>query len=149
MESMHYENNPSKDTRQAIGMTANGSCGVWDVEVDETLSGDEKWYLQIDGPSLYLYFRIDAPTVVRQILTFVDRSTSSANGELRVGRFMRHPVSLLWDEEAGHRCFLLIGGTGDSKARFTLAEKDLEEFTEALRQVKDDLYDEGLLSEAS
>jgi hypothetical protein len=34
-----------------IGLLANGSSGAWRVDVDESISGPERWFLQIEGPS--------------------------------------------------------------------------------------------------
>src|SRR5436305_11578214 len=52
-------------------LVANGLAGSWEISVDETTDGPQRWYLQIDGPMCYLNFRIADPIVVRASLDFL------------------------------------------------------------------------------
>jgi hypothetical protein len=47
-----------------LGLLAIGSSGPWEVSVDETISGTERWFAQIEGPSISIYFEIPSPSIV-------------------------------------------------------------------------------------
>src|SRR5688572_17469626 len=49
--------NPEQDSA-AVGLLAYGSAGAWEVSIDESTTGEEKWFAQVEGPSVYLYFAI-------------------------------------------------------------------------------------------
>ena len=54
-----------------IGLLANGSSGPWEVSVDETISGDERWFAQIEGPSVYVSFEIPSPNIIGEAVRFL------------------------------------------------------------------------------
>ena len=60
---------------------------------------------------------------------------------LTLGRFGPAPVSLRWDNEDFARVYLVIGPEAGSTLFWSLAGEDIPAFTEALRQVVDDLLD--------
>jgi hypothetical protein len=141
-------------------LVANGSAGAWDVAVDETITGAEKWFLQIEGPTIYLYLQIEGPQIVEHLLNLLEASgtapenpRTSENGEraseLRVGVFESLPVSLLWDQERNDGWTLLLAGASGSCLRISLSLSDGQHLADALEQVRDDPCDAGLLSPAS
>src|SRR5262245_41463894 len=82
-----------------LGLLACGRCGQWDVDVDETTSGPERWFLQIEGPAVYFDFEIPSLDVVDQTLRFLRSSGKESNGEIVVGTSNVSPVRLLQDDE--------------------------------------------------
>jgi hypothetical protein len=141
--------------RQVTGLVANGSSGPWDIAVDETISGAARWFAQVEGPGVYVYFEIQSPKIIDAIIEFIEihinvkggaRSDLVAgNGSLDLGGFGCAPVSLVWDDEDKDRCFFTIGTAAQATLRMTLSAGDLAELVGALRQVRDDLEEEGLL----
>lgn len=141
----------------AVGLIANGSAGSWDVNVDQTVSGVEKWFLQLDGPSFGLYLLIPGPPIVETVLTFLARhraapthvSGSQAvqqNVEIDIGSFAGSSVRFLWDEEGEGRLVILISGTETCRCRLTATPSDVRDLTEAFRQARDELADDGFLA---
>jgi hypothetical protein len=66
--------NPPKhgDGNESLGLTAIGSAGSWEVAIDETTSGTtQKWFAQIEGHSVYLYFAVQSPRVIDKMLDFL------------------------------------------------------------------------------
>ena len=51
-----------------LGLLANGASGPWEFSVDETISGTERWFAQIEGPSVYISFEIPSPSIVGEAL---------------------------------------------------------------------------------
>ncbi|MGH7138486.1 MAG: hypothetical protein ACREHD_22270 [Pirellulales bacterium] len=148
------KNPKSDDGGDEFGLVANGSEGSWDVDVDESLSGEQRWYLQIDGPAMYLDCEIEHPRVVEAILRFLSAHTgnngdaslpaSCGDSELEVARKGENRVALVWDTRANDRCAVLISGPTEFCARFILERGDLQDLIGALRQVHDELLDAGL-----
>lgn len=144
---------------ESYGLVANGCGGPWNVDLDETLTGDHKWFLQIDGPPLYLNAQVDDPAVVDQILHFFDAHTahahnddlnrSSDNGEFKVNCGDESTVSLLWDGESNDRCTIAINGGTDLHAQLFINRRDVDDLVTALRQVREDLVESGLIAVAT
>ncbi|HWG42319.1 MAG TPA: hypothetical protein VN688_05985 [Gemmataceae bacterium] len=136
-----------------FGLLANGSSGEWDVAIDEATSGVERWYAQIEGPTVYFYFEIPSLDIVGELLRFLERGLVAAkrslngsderNGSLMIGKVKKTPITLFKDDEYLDRFFLVVGPTDSPMVRFVLAGKDAAEITEALRQVEEDLEEEG------
>jgi hypothetical protein len=154
-QSQDLENNPGQADCQAVGLVANGSAGSWDVAVDETISGAARWFAQIEGPRVTIYFEIPSPKVIDQTIGFIEQNTAldripapgsaARHGSLRLGAFGRSPVALVWDDESRSRCFFVIGQTAQPTIRLTLTDGDIAEFTQALRQVREDLNEDGIV----
>ncbi|HYT94650.1 MAG TPA: hypothetical protein VEL76_38395 [Gemmataceae bacterium] len=134
----------------SVGLLAIGTSGSWEVSIDEALKGAERWYAQIEGPSVYLYFRLLDLNIVEKVLDSLEKRTPSRNGpqaappkqtadELTLGVFGRAPVLLIWDDEFDDRCFLVVGARSRSTMRVTLAGDDIPMLMEAFRQVREDL----------
>lgn len=137
---------------ECLGLMANGSSGGWEVAVDESTKGPERWFVQLEGPSVSFSFEIPSPQTISQTLDFLGgRSSpkgsnarlSGENGSLILGKHQQTPVILVRDDEYKDRYFLVIGQEADVVVRFTIAGKDLKGITEALRQTMEDLEDEG------
>lgn len=149
------KNSKSDDGGAEFGLMANGSEGSWDVDVDESLSGEQRWYLQIDGPAMYFNCEIEHPGVVEAILRFLSAHTgndgdaslpaSCGDGELEVTHIGENRVKLVWDTRANDRCVVLINGPTEFCARFIVERGDLQDLIGALRQVHEELIDAGLV----
>jgi hypothetical protein len=138
---------------EQFGLLANGSAGEWHVDIDEALSGVERWYAQVEGPAVSFYFEIPSPDIVSEMLRFLEsppeKAIDSPNGadqrndSLVIGNDKKTPLTLFKDDEYPDRFFLVVGQTDSPLVRFVLAGLDAVKIAEALRQVQEDLEDEG------
>jgi hypothetical protein len=142
---------PENDN-EGFGLLANGSSGAWSVEVDETTKGPERWFVQIEGPSVCFSFEVSSPGMISKALDFLGECSSSrvphagfsaAKGWLVLGQRRDTPVILVRDGEYTDRYFLVIGEEEDAVVRFTIAGQDLKDIQEALRQATEDIEDDG------
>jgi hypothetical protein len=124
-----------------LSLLANGSSGRWDVAVDETTSGPDRWFLQIEGPAASLYFEIPSVDVVSRMLTLLSPHPEDGAGPLSVGTDEGTPVTLVRDDEYSDRFFLIVGPADRPIARFVIAGTDAAEIAEALRQARADIDD--------
>jgi hypothetical protein len=137
---------------ESLGLMANGSSGQWEVAVDETTAGPDRWFVQIEGPTVYFSFEIPSPEVISEALEYFGGrsspkgplpSASAEKGPLVIGQHRQTPVILVRDEEYKDRYFLKIGPEADPVMWFTVAGEDLKDIQEALRQAAEDLEDNG------
>jgi hypothetical protein len=128
-----------------FGLLAFGSCGPWEIAIDEHISDADRWCAQVEGPSVTFYFEIPSLEIVRQMRQLLDRSavSSERDGSLLIGKEPGTPVTLVRDNEYGDRFFLLVGPTANPIVSFAIAGADVVNIVEALRQVSDDIDDEG------
>jgi hypothetical protein len=133
-----------------LGLLANGSSGAWDVAVDETTSGPDRWFVQLEGPAIYCSFEIPSPWTVSEALQFLRGRTagerlhagaSEKNCSLVIGKHAKTPVVLVRDDEYRDRCFLVIG-PDTALARLSIAGKDLKDLTDALQQAAEDIEED-------
>jgi hypothetical protein len=132
-----------------IGLLANGSSGGWNVDVDETTSGPDGWFLQIEGPSVYFYFQLHSLQTLVQLLQFLgiskpaDRIQNGVGAQsterLILGVAHDAPVELRRDDEYDDRFFLVIGPIGAMRVQYSFAGDDLKHIIAALEQVREDL----------
>lgn len=129
-----------------IGLLANGSSGPWEIAIDETISGKDRWFAQLEGPSIYVYFEISSPRIIDDVIAYLrdgngraPSQPTSRNGKLKVGGDKHVTVSLVRDDEFSDRVFLVIGSNSSPIVRYTIAGTDINKIVEALRQVKEDL----------
>ena len=131
-----------------LGLLANGSSGPWEFSVDETISGTERWFAQIEGPSAYVYFEIPSPSIVREAVEFLAPSrdlkpeshfSSRPHDTLSISKAGGVPVSLVRDDEYEDRYFMVVGPGDSPVVRFTFAGEDLRNLVEALRQAEQDI----------
>ena len=134
------------EKRETLGLLANGSSGSWDVAIDETTSGTDRWFVQIEGPTVCFYFEVPSPNIVEVMLQFLKDGTkkghnksTKGNGLLHVGKDKGMPVTLVRDDEYADRYFLVIGPENRPMVRFTFGGVDLTSFISALRQAKEDI----------
>jgi hypothetical protein len=128
-----------KSNGDAFGLLACGSAGAWDISIDETVTGPDRWFANIQGPSVNLQFEIASPSMIARALRFLDKT---AGRSLRVGTADRWPVTLVWDDEFADRCFLIVGSTDRPAVRLTLNGQELAKIKIALRQAGEDLKPE-------
>lgn len=145
----------------SVGLVANGSSKSWDVAVDHTTTAPERWFIQLESRSLYLYFEIEHPRVIDRALSFVERRLQcskdvkepskcvGSNEELTLGNLDGLPIALLGDGEYSDRCFIMIGKSPQSCCRFSIIGDDLRQLLTALRQVSDELKSEDLVDDSS
>lgn len=141
----------SEKDGEGLGLMANGSSGEWTIAVDEATKGPDRWFVQLEGSSVYFSFEIPSPAMVSQALDFLEgRSApeatqsdfSSANESLVFGKYRQTPVILIRDDEYKDRFFLGMGQVDDLAMRFTIAGQDLKDIKEVLRQAMEDIEDE-------
>jgi hypothetical protein len=132
-----------------LGLLASGSCGSWSIAVDETTSGPDRWFLQVQGPAVYVSFQIRSPSTIRRISQFLrpqqpsgGRPSPGSDGGLAIGTGRPTPVRLLRDDEFDDRFFLVVGPADAPVVWHTLGGQDLECVSAALKQVLEDLPDE-------
>ncbi|MHB1422600.1 MAG: hypothetical protein ACYC3I_05280 [Gemmataceae bacterium] len=136
----------------SFGLLAIGSSGDWEVAIDESTSGDERWYAQIEGLAVSFYFEIPSLGIVDEMLRFLGprpvaatlspSGSGESNGWLVIGKDIKTPITIVKDDEYPDRFFLLVGRVESPMVRFAIAGKDVREIAEALRQVEEDLEDE-------
>jgi hypothetical protein len=121
---------------ERFGLLATGSCGRWVVDVDESDGGD--YYLDLDGPTVYLVVRLSALSVLDRARRYLETPPSGGAEGIQLGQFGSAPVSLMWDNEEFARCFLIVS-EAQCTLRVSLDEEDIRMLREALRQVVADL----------
>jgi hypothetical protein len=129
-----------------LGLLANGASGPWEVAIDETTSGVDRWFVQIEGPTICFYFEIASPDMVEKMLQFLEygqkkshNKSTQGNGLLLIGKDKRMPVTLVRDDEDSDRIFLLVGPQNRPIVRFAVVGADLTSLIGALRQAMEDL----------
>jgi hypothetical protein len=134
---------------RCIGLLANGASGQWEVAIDETTTGADRWFAQIEGPSISFYFEIPSVAIVARMLQFLQPSLEgkkhSSNhagqqtGGLVLTKDKKMPLTLIRDDEYEGRFFLVMGQMDSPMVRYTLTGKDATQIADALRQVMEDL----------
>jgi hypothetical protein len=125
-----------------LGLLAIGASGQWDVSIDATTSGTERWFAQIEGPLLWLSFEISSPEIISKVNQFLALPwTKGENTEdrLELGDARGAPVALVRDDEYPDRAFLSVGPSDAPIVRFAVAGDDWHNLVQALRQVEQDL----------
>ena len=160
----HYENQTEDDAvvedeskqgrprptirKASVGLLAIGSSGPWEIAIDQTTSGPERWFAQIDGPSVYLNFEIPSLEIIDQVIEFLMCSSGDTEknaapvaraGTLALGTGKSTRIKLVRDDEFRDRYFLVIEPKDGAVVRFTVADNDLAHVIDALRQVKQDI----------
>jgi len=123
-----------------FGLLANGSCGPWSIDVDETTSGPDRWFMQIEGPAVSFDFQIPSPGMIQRMSEFL-RAGRPSGAELAVGKGKATPVRLVRDDEFDDRFFLVVGPPDAPVVRYTFAGDDANRVAVALEQVQEDLVD--------
>jgi len=154
-QTQDLENYQNQADCQGLGLVAIGAAGSWELSVDETTSGAAKWFVQIEGPQVYIYFEIPSPKVIDQTIAFIERRAeadqvlspglAAQSGSLCLGALGCLPIMLEWDNEDRNRWFFVIGQTVQPTVRISILDGDFDEFTQALRQVREELQGEDLL----
>jgi len=120
------------------GLAAIGSSGAMTVELDEAVSGPDRWRLSITGDTWSLAFEVPGPRTVRACLEFVNAHHGSiAFASLALGTFQRAPAVLRKDDEYPDRFFLVV--EGEHFLFLTLAGEQLAHLRAALEQAAMDL----------
>jgi hypothetical protein len=128
----------SENAANGFGLLATGSSRLWAVDIDESLDRGDEWSVQLQGPQVYLAFRLRDLGVVAEVIRFL-QVPQEPKEPLTLGTFGTAPVSLVWDNEDFPRCFLKVGPDDHSAMHFSLGREDIEMLLEALQQVAEDL----------
>lgn len=138
----------AKDTRSvreahqgSFGLLANGSSGPWEIAIDESLSGSDRWFAQIEGPVVSFSFEIPSLNVIGKMVDFLS-SLMPRNESLSIGKDKKVPIILVKDDEYKDRFFLVVGSMASPMVRFVIAGKDVMNIADALRQVQEDLEED-------
>jgi hypothetical protein len=130
----------------SFGLLANGSSGQWEVAIDETTAGSDRWFMQLDGPAISFDFEIRTVGVVSEIVRFLESSPLADSRDrdcsLVIGKSDDVPVTLVKDDEYRTRFFLVVGPPSGPSVRFVITGADAEMLIDALRQAESDLDDE-------
>ena len=136
--------------KASVGLAAIGASGSWEVSIDQTTSGPERWFMQIEGPSAYFHFEIPSLEIIDSTIRFLadlrghapnDVSRFAKDGILPIGASKASQVRLVRDDEFNDRCFLVMEFQRAQQMRFTLTGDDVTHVMASLRQLKDDLPD--------
>src|SRR5207245_4204455 len=103
-----------RSTRQegSVGLLAIGSSGPWDIAIDQSTSGPQRWFAQIEGPSVYLHFEIPSLEIIDQAIEFLARSSGDTEKNaapearpdtLTLGTSKSSQVKLVRDDEFADR----------------------------------------------
>ena len=121
------------------GCVAIGRSGDVAIDVDQALSGPERWEMQIDLPRFHLRFAIPAPTVVAQFGDFLQCHLSRpTTGELPLGTLANANVAVVKDDEFLDRFFLRVLAH-DGGVWHTLSSDEVSHSIAALEQANSDL----------
>lgn len=127
------------EAKTTVGLLAIGSSGSWEVSIDQTTQGRDRWFAQIEGPSVYIYFEIASLEVIDQAIGFLSQveDLSNSGDSLALANGKTPQIVLLRDDEFADRFFLLVETSNRSVVRLTLAGKDLADLADALRDAKE------------
>jgi hypothetical protein len=130
-----------------LGLVAEASVGSWRVAVDEMLAGTDRRFVEIDGPSAYLYFEVPSTSMVSEAIEHLESTVCrderacqaypQCDG-VHLGTLLGHPLHLLRDDEYRERCFLVAGDSGETTLRISLCGSDFRDLLEALRHLQDE-----------
>ncbi len=130
-----------------FGLLSNGSSGPWEVAIDEATVGAARWWMQVEGPAVSLYFEISTPKIVHAIIDLLDPNSRlaeiGANGShrntLKIGKDKKTPVSIINDDEYDDRTYVIIGPSDSPIVRVNLCGDEKKHFVEALRQAAEEI----------
>ena len=130
-----------------FGLLSNGSSGPWEIAIDEATTGPARWWMQVEGPAISLYFEISTPKIVHAIIALLDPNSRldeiEANGShrntLKIGKDKKTPVSIVNDDEYDDRAFVLFGPTDSPIVRVNICGDDKKHFVEAIRQAAEEI----------
>lgn len=136
-----------KSKPAGIGLLANGSSGQWEIAFEEATTGPPRWWMQVEGPAISLYFEISTPKIVHAIIALLETNSRldaiGTNGRhrnsLKIGKDKKAPVSIVNDDEYDDRAFVTIGPTDKPIVRVSICGDDKKHFVEALRQAAEEI----------
>ncbi len=124
----------------SLGLTAVGRHGQWFVEVEETTSGPDRWFLELSGPNLALSAEVDSPAYLATVYNFLARTrATTAYEHIAVGRIGRDVLAIRTDGETMDRYFLVIESNGGVALQYRLTPPDLDHVIAAWADALDDM----------
>ena len=132
-------------------LVAYASSGKWNVWIDETPTGPERVFVQLEGPVAYFSFELSSIAVVDEIWRFLTEGNSSngtgtaddAGRHLDIGGRKGMPVSLVCDGERGERFILKFGNHRSPVVHYCLQNEELLDLTKALGKVRQELEEDS------
>ena len=152
MATTRNTRNARRSNVASFGLLANGSSDPWEIAVDQTTSGPDRFYAQIEGPAIAFYFEIPSMDIVGKMARFLEPRAASAKASsvaslmgrdsLAIGTDKKTPITLVKDNEYEDRFFLVVGPMDSPTVRFVIAGMDVVKIADALRQIEQDLDDD-------
>ena len=140
---------------ESFGLVANAVAGSWAIDIDESIEGAERWFAQIDGPSLYVNFQIASLDIIDEIAGFLrfhlcpdacNQPSKLAEAEdMLLSHFGGASVTLIWDSETNERCFIVISADSELSVRLCIDRGGVEELAKAFEEIRDELRIDGRL----
>lgn len=128
--------------RENLGLLALGAAGRWEVALDETLSGAERHYLYLEGPSISCHCEIASTALVGAMIRFLEPNLAPSNEtSLVLGKDTLAPIALVKDDEYADRYFVVVGPPERPIVQWTIAGTEVAQLADALRQAQEDLDD--------
>lgn len=123
---------------QTWSLAACGVCGQITIDVDEALSGPERWQLTIECSTWYFRFDISGVQAVADWLAFLQEHHGKMQGaERSIGTFLRRKVWIIKDDEFPDRFFLSVRAV--QMVSFTLVDPEVQDLIEALSRALEDV----------
>src|SRR4029077_1897334 len=104
----------------------------------------QEWEVEIEGPNFYITFPLKKLEILRDTLDYLQtrilgekempHPKSIKQDGLTLGKFGASKITLIWDDEDFDRCFLIIGGTGNSTIRLSLFGNEIKELSKAFQK---------------
>ena len=149
MATVQKDETKIQSTETTFGLLAIGSSGDWKIDVDESLIGAERWFMQIEGRTIDIHFEISSTEVINELARFLAPASAKteqpSNGSSRFSKTLllggseSLPISLVKDDEFDDRFYIVVGQTERLTMRYVIAGSDVLAIADALRQVLEDL----------
>lgn len=121
-----------------LALLANGSSGRWSVTLDESTGGTEKWFLQVEGPSLHLCCEVDDPAILGRLANVLQAPSGNLD-VFKVGKLDRIPLLIQWDDEYDDTVSIMVGPDSRPLARYWIHGSDVRDLADATRQAALDM----------
>ena len=121
------------------GLAALGRHGSIEIDLDEPITGDRPWRLQIGGKDWQFAFDVAGAKTARDLSAFVKvHAGRNVFAEHHIGSFQAADVVLVKDSELADRFWLRIRGEGQM-AEITIQAEDAVALGKALEDLVSDL----------
>jgi hypothetical protein len=120
------------------GLAGVGRAGLLSVELDEAVSGRERWQISLDSPSWHVRFEAASPQALARMHGFLEQHGGQrCFAEDVVASIGGGRVLIVKDDELPDRFFLKLFGE-QQFVMLTLHAEEVRDLTEALKQAMND-----------